>query len=128
MKQRWYNVISTLKQRWKDVVQRWKTVVPTSCNFSSTLDECHFNVIWTLFQRGSTTFKQRWSDLEMLARMVFLHLTGGALINTSVATRWGYHGWIPIAFILTYKKSNFFHEFILCIENWFFNGVSMCFW
>ena len=32
-KQGWDNVLSTLKQRWNDIVQRWRTVALTLCNF-----------------------------------------------------------------------------------------------
>ena len=64
--QRYFDVASTLfrrcfnvgVRRCINVVQRWKTDV----GFCFI-----FNVESTLFQRWSTTLKQRWSDVEMLA-------------------------------------------------------------
>ena len=67
----WNNVVSTLFRRcfnvgqWRcfNVVQRWK----------SDVGFCFiFNVGPTLFQRWSTTLKQRWSDVEMLAGILVL--------------------------------------------------------
>ena len=69
LEQSWDKVVSTLFQhcfnvadrRCINVVQRWK----------SDVGFCFiFNVGSRLFQRWSTTLKQRWSDVEMLAGKV----------------------------------------------------------
>ena len=56
---------ATSFRRCINVVQRWKTVVRSCfiCNVRSTLFQWWYTA---LKQRGSTTLKQRWSDVEML--------------------------------------------------------------
>ena len=60
LKQHWYNVISTLKQRWNDIEQRWKTVALTLCN-----------VDLTLFQRCTPTLYQCCATLKIRFRILF---------------------------------------------------------
>ena len=83
LKQRQDKVVSTLFQRCFNVghrrciniVQRWK----------SDVGFCFiFNVESTSFQRWSTTLKQRWTDVEMLAGRYFLTV----ILSYWVETKW----------------------------------------
>ena len=80
-------MISTLRQRWNDIVQRSKTVALMLCNVVSTLDPenvsmlwhveirfrilFHFqhriNVIWTVIYNVETTLIQRWNVLRVVS-------------------------------------------------------------
>ena len=73
MKQRWDNVISTLKQRWNDIVQRWKTVVLILCMIDLTLLQC-----WT------PTLYQYCGTLKIQFRILFYFQLGINLIWTVI--------------------------------------------
>ena len=71
----WNKVVIKLYQRCFNVVSTSHTdVVSTLCNTENpTFWLCFiFNFGSTLFQRWSTTLKQRWSDVEVLARYCVL--------------------------------------------------------
>ena len=59
LKQRWDNAISTCKQYWNDIVQRWKTIALTLCN-----------VDLTLFQRWTPTLYQCSATSKILFRFL----------------------------------------------------------
>ena len=76
----WNNIISTLNQRYTTLFRRCSTLFRRCFNFghwrcinvverwkSDIGFSFIFNVGSMLFQRSSTTLKQRWSDVEMLA-------------------------------------------------------------
>ena len=74
----WNNVVSTLHQRWETLFQRCVTLFqrPGRCinvvqRWKTDVGFCFiFNVGSMLFQRWSTTLKQRWSNVEMLAGLL----------------------------------------------------------
>ena len=97
LRTRWNNVEINLYQRCfngghqrsVNVVQRWK----------SDVGFCFiFNVGSTLFQRWSTTLKQRWSNVEMLAGII----TFACITNISP---FGYF----YSFFFVYKHCERFH-------------------
>ena len=108
MKQRWNNFISTLKQHWNYIVQRWKTVALTLCNvdltlfqrWTPTLYQCcatktwfrilfqfqrRINVTWTVIYNAETTLIQRWNVGRVVSIKTLILKT---ILSETLLTKW----------------------------------------
>ena len=106
LKQRWDIVIKTSKQRWNDIVQRWKMVALTLCNvdlmffqsWTPILYQCcatlkirfrilfHFqrwiNVIWTVVYNVETKLFRRWNVgwIGSMKRLILRNILPASLL------------------------------------------------
>ena len=89
MKQRCDDIISTLKQSWNDIVQRWKTVASTM-----------YNLDLTLFKSWTQTLYQCYATLKLQLRILFhfqrrINIISSVIRNVETTLIWRWNvGWV----------------------------------